>query len=66
MSLVTVSSPADSVRVVHLNRPDRLNAMSIDLVIELYDALEEVAADNSCHGGRAHRRGSGVLFGDWT
>jgi enoyl-CoA hydratase len=32
--------------VITLNRPDRLNAMSIDLVIALHDRLEEVGADN--------------------
>jgi enoyl-CoA hydratase len=45
-SLVVVDNPEPGVAVVTLNRPDRLNAMSIDLVIELYDALEAVGADN--------------------
>ena len=39
MALVDVDSPRPHVRQVTLNRPDRLNAMSIDLVIELFDAL---------------------------
>jgi enoyl-CoA hydratase len=47
-SLVLLDHPADHVTVVTLNRPERLNAMSIDLVIALHDALEEVAADNDC------------------
>ena len=46
--LVLVDTPQDHVRVVTLNRPDRLNAMSIDLVIELHDTLEAVGADNDC------------------
>jgi len=49
MSLVLVDTPAPHVRVVTLNRPDRLNAMSIDLVIELHGVLDEVAADNDCY-----------------
>jgi len=49
MSLVLVDTPAPHVRVVTLNRPDRLNAMSIDLVIELHEVLDEVAADNDCY-----------------
>jgi enoyl-CoA hydratase len=49
MSLVLVDSPIPHVRVITLNRPERLNAMSIDLVIELYDALEDTAADNDCY-----------------
>jgi len=46
-SLVLVDHPTPQIAVVTLNRPDRLNAMSIDLVIELYDALEAAGADNS-------------------
>jgi enoyl-CoA hydratase len=45
--LVLVDSPCRGVAVVTLNRPERLNAMSIDLVIELYDTLERVGADNT-------------------
>jgi enoyl-CoA hydratase len=46
MALITVESPTAHVRVVTMRRPERLNAMSIDLVIELHDAIEAVAADN--------------------
>src|SRR5881397_2823675 len=48
MSLVEISTPQPHTRVVTLNRPERLNAMSIDLVIELAAAFEACAADNSC------------------
>jgi enoyl-CoA hydratase len=48
MSLVLVDRPRSHVTVVTLNRPERLNAMSIDLVIELHDRLGEVAEDNDC------------------
>ena len=47
--LVLLSQPAPHVSMLTLNRPDRLNAMSIDLVIALHDRLLEVAADNQCH-----------------
>src|SRR4051795_6182611 len=46
--LVLVSTPQDHVAVVTMNRPERLNAMSIELVIELYEAREAVGADNAC------------------
>jgi len=49
MENVVVDSPHPHVRVITLHRPERLNAMSIDLVIELHDALEAVAADNECY-----------------
>lgn len=46
MGEVVVSKPRAHVSVITLNRPERLNAMSIDLVIGLNDALETVADDN--------------------
>jgi Enoyl-CoA hydratase/carnithine racemase len=46
MSLVLVEKPQPHTTVVTLNRPERLNAMSIELVIELEERLQEVADDN--------------------
>ena len=48
MSVVLVDHPSPQVTVVTLHRPDRLNAMSIELVVELHDVLTAVAADNAC------------------
>jgi enoyl-CoA hydratase len=48
-ALVLVDRPQPHTATVSLNRPDRLNVMSIDLVIALHDALEEVSADNQCY-----------------
>ena len=48
MSVVLVDRPAPHVTRVTLNRPERLNAMSIELVLELHDALVDVRADNDC------------------
>ena len=45
-SLVLVDRPQPHTAVVTLNRPDRLNAMSIELVIELDARLQELADDN--------------------
>jgi len=47
--LVTLDRPAPHVSVLTLNRPDRLNAMSIDLVVRLHDRLDEVGEDNDCY-----------------
>jgi enoyl-CoA hydratase len=48
LSTVEVASAASEVKVVRLARPDRLNAMSFELVADLHDALDEVAADDDC------------------
>jgi enoyl-CoA hydratase len=48
MTVVLVDRPVRHVTVVTLNRPDRLNAMSIELVLELAEVLEAVRADNEC------------------
>ncbi len=46
MALVTVDTIDDAVRVVRLARPERLNALSIDLAVELDGCLAEIGADN--------------------
>jgi len=48
MSVVLVDKPAPHVTVVTLHRPERLNAMSIELVLELAEVLHSVRDDNDC------------------
>jgi enoyl-CoA hydratase len=48
MALVSIQTIRPHVRLVVLDNPARLNSMSFALVTDLYAALEEVAADNSC------------------
>lgn len=38
----------EGITLLTLDRPSRLNAMSIELVADLHDAVDEVAADRSC------------------
>jgi len=45
---VLSTSPAQGVTVLTLNRPDRLNAMTAELVEELHGALDEVQTDPDC------------------
>lgn len=45
--LVEIDAVDDAVRVVRLNRPDRLNALSIDLAVALDAALASVGEDNA-------------------
>jgi enoyl-CoA hydratase len=63
MSLVLIDQPQPHTSVITLNRPDRLNAMSIDLVIELHDALEAVAADNDTYVAVLTGAGRGFCSG---
>ncbi len=48
MATVEVSSPVDGVTTLTLNRPDRLNALTHELVDELHRALEAIRADHDC------------------
>lgn len=48
MSTVLVESPTPAVRVLRLHRPERLNAMSVELVLDLERALGTVGRDNAC------------------
>lgn len=45
---VVVTQPRDGVRVLTLSRPDRLNAMTSEMVQALHDALAEADADRGC------------------
>jgi enoyl-CoA hydratase len=47
MTTVQVSSPRPEVALVTLDRPDRLNAMSHELVADLHGAFDQVAADGT-------------------
>lgn len=45
MSVVDVSTPSPGIRLITLNRPTRLNAMTTELVTDLHGALDEIAID---------------------
>ncbi|MFM8409818.1 MAG: enoyl-CoA hydratase-related protein, partial [Alphaproteobacteria bacterium] len=46
MPHVTVAKPRPHVVLVTLDRPERMNALSFDLVVPLVETLRAVAADN--------------------
>ncbi len=48
MGTVIVEKARPHVSVLRLNRPERRNAMSIELCLELKEALERVGRDNAC------------------
>jgi enoyl-CoA hydratase len=45
---IEIERAGDHVRVLRLNRPDRLNAINFALVGELHDALDEISGDDDC------------------
>ncbi len=61
--LVVVEKPQPHTSVITLNRPDRLNAMSIELVIELDEALRAVADDNDTYVAVLTGAGRGFCSG---
>jgi enoyl-CoA hydratase len=48
MASVEITTPRPGITQLTLNRPDRLNALTYELVDELHTALDAVHADNDC------------------
>jgi len=48
MSTLVVEEPVEGVTQITLDRPERLNAMNVELVSELHETLDAVAADSTC------------------
>jgi enoyl-CoA hydratase len=48
MSTVLIEQPHDGITIITMNRPDVLNAMSVELCDDLLDAFATVAKDNGC------------------
>jgi enoyl-CoA hydratase len=69
MGTVELSQPAEHITLIRLDKPDRLNAISFDLVADLHDALDHVAADDDCKVAILTGAGRGFCAGldlkDW-
>src|SRR5207248_1244403 len=63
MSTVVISDPQPGVTQLTLNRPEKLNAMNVELISELHDALAAVAADDSCRAVVLTGAGRGFCSG---
>src|SRR5215831_12011181 len=63
MSFVTVEKPRPHVSLITLDRPERMNALSFELVEPLYRAIADVAADNDTWVAVLTGRGRGFCSG---
>jgi enoyl-CoA hydratase/carnithine racemase len=62
-SLLLVDQPAPHVRVLTLNRPEHLNAMTAELCEQLHRELRAVASDRSCRVAVLTGAGRGFCAG---
>jgi enoyl-CoA hydratase len=69
MSTVVIEPVEPHITTIRLERPDRLNALSFDLVADLHSALDEVANDPDCKviilTGAGRGFCSGLDLKDW-
>jgi len=63
MPFVRVEAPRPHVRRIVLDRPERLNALSFELVDPLYRAIESVRVDNECRVAILTGAGRGFCSG---
>jgi len=47
MSFITVEDPRPGIRLISLNRPERMNAMAFDVMVPFKEALEAAGDDNT-------------------
>ncbi len=63
MALVEITQPEPGITQLTLNRPERLNALTYELVDEVHNALDAVHADHSCRAVVLTGAGRGFCAG---
>lgn len=68
--MILIERPADRIRLVRLNRPARLNALTREMVRDLNETLDAIAVDPECRvvivtgAGRGFCSGQDVMIAD--
>jgi enoyl-CoA hydratase len=63
MPYVVVEDPRPHIRVIRLNRPERMNAMSFDVMVPFREAIDAAAADNDVRAMIVTGAGRGFCSG---
>jgi enoyl-CoA hydratase len=63
MSFIKVEFPSDTIAVVTLNRPQRMNAMAFDVMVPFKEALEELSFNNTVRAVIITGAGEGFCSG---
>ena len=63
MPTVVISNPQEGVTLLTLNRPEKLNAINVELITELHDAFGAIAADAACRAVIVTGEGRGFCSG---
>src|SRR5262245_12373519 len=63
MACLQISQPDDGITVLTLDRPAKLNAMNVEMISELHEALGDIAVDRSCRAVIITGAGRGFCAG---
>ena len=63
MPHLELTYPRSDIAVLTLNRPEKLNALSYELVEDLHAALDDIAGNNDCRVVVLTGAGRGILLG---
>jgi enoyl-CoA hydratase len=63
MACLQIDQPADGITRITLDRPAKLNAMNVELISELHDALDAIRTDRACRAVIITGAGRGFCAG---
>ena len=63
MACLQISNPDEGITLLTLDRPAKLNAMNVELISELHDALDSIRTDRACRAVIITGAGRGFCAG---